>query len=144
MRAVLLGLVVSVIATACADSGSAVAGDGTTSSATRPLPLTDPADTPAVDRQITTVDPAQIHFDTFDGGSVPLDRAGPELIARLFDAIAPIDAPDYQSVDAADEWLRADDVVVGYIDPRGGAWAFPVRILNFHEIVNDEWGVRRC
>ncbi len=81
----------------------------------------------------------QIVFDTFDGGSVPLSEASPELIARLLDAIPPLDAPGYESPDEAD-WLGPDDVVLGYVDPLGGAWAFPVKILDLHEIVNDELG----
>ncbi len=108
--------------------------------ATRPLPLTEPAATPPVDLSTATVDVGQVLFDTFDGGSVPLADAEPELISRLFDAITPIDAPAYESVSEAGEWLGPDDVVIGYMDPLGGAWAFPVRVLNFHEIVNDELG----
>jgi len=78
-----------------------------------------------------------IHFDTFDGGSVPLSEATPELIARLLDAIPPIDDPSYETVPEA-AWLTIDDVVLGYVDDNGEAWAYPVRILDLHEIVNDE------
>ncbi len=78
-----------------------------------------------------------IIFDTFDGGSVSLSDADEATIARLLDAIPPIDDPAYESVDEAD-WLVGDDVVLGYIDLNGEAWAFPVKILDLHEIVNDE------
>jgi len=78
-----------------------------------------------------------IHFDTFDGGSVPLSEAPPELIARLLDAIPPIDNPSYETASEA-AWLTVDDVVLGYVDDDGEAWAYPVRILDLHEIVNDE------
>ena len=78
-----------------------------------------------------------IHFDTFDGGSVPLSEAPPELIARLLDAIQPIDDPNYETVADA-VWLTVDDIVLGYVDDDGEAWAYPVRILDLHEIVNDE------
>ena len=66
-----------------------------------------------------------------------LPDASSALIDRLLDAIVPIDDPVYEEASRADEWLKGDDVVVGYFDA-GQAWAYPVRILNFHEIVNDE------
>ena len=140
MRGPALALVVAILGAACGDAGSGAIADDADSGAARPLELTDPTATPPVDRGISIVDPGLVLFDTFDGGSVSLDRATPELVDRLFDAIEPIDAPAYESAGTADDWLRADDVVVGYIDPDGGAWAYPVRILNFHEIVNDELG----
>lgn len=79
----------------------------------------------------------QIIFDTFDGRSVALSDADDATIARLLDAIPPIDDPTYESPSDAD-WLSHDDVVLGYIDANGDAWAFPVKILDLHEIVNDE------
>ncbi len=112
---------------------------GENDGATRPLTLTAPSDTPVVDRTIASVALEDIVFDTFDGGSITLAEADEEVVAGLFDAIAPIDTPDYESPADAD-WLTGDDVVLGYVDPNGGAWAFPVKILNSHEIVNDELG----
>ncbi len=112
---------------------------GSNTGATRPLELTAPSETPFVDRTLASVELADIVFDTFDGGSFTLAEASDADVLRLFDAIAPIDTPDYQTVAEAD-WLTGDDVVLGYVDPEGGAWAYPVRILNSHEIVNDELG----
>ena len=78
--------------------------------------------------------------DTFQPANraLPLSVAPPALIAHLRDAISPLHRPRYEPAAGA-RWLRADDVVVGYAD-RDQAWAFPVRILNLHEIVNDELG----
>jgi len=54
------------------------------------------------------------------------------------DCIPSIDDPTYQSADAAG-WLADEDLVIG-IDIDGEARACPLRILNVHEIVNDEVG----
>ena len=72
-------------------------------------------------------------------GSVPLDEADAATIDRLLDTIAPIDDPAYEQAAAVD-WLEPDDVVIAYVDDDGGAWAFPTRILDRHEIVNDVIG----
>ncbi len=80
---------------------------------------------------------ADVYFDTFDGGSVPLSEIGEELVLSLVDAIPPIDEPRYEDASGGD-WLEGDDLVIGYIGADDGAWAFPVKILNLHEIVNDE------
>ncbi len=80
---------------------------------------------------------ADVHFDTFDGGSVPLSEIGEERLLSLVDAIPPLDQPTYDDASGGD-WLEGDDLVIGYLGANGGAWAFPFKILNFHEIVNDE------
>jgi len=84
-----------------------------------------------------TVELGAIVFDTFNGGSVPLDRATPSMISRLSDAIPPLDSPRYEGVDGGD-WLTPDDLVLGYVAADGSAYAYPHKILNFHEIVNDD------
>ena len=86
-----------------------------------------------------TVELSAIVFDTFNGGSVPLDRATPSMIARLSDAIPPLDSPRYDEASEGD-WLDPTDLVLGYIAADGSAHAYPHKILNFHEIVNDELG----
>ena len=78
-----------------------------------------------------------VHFDTFDGGSVPLSEIGADRLLSLVDAIPPLDEPRYEDASGGD-WLEDDDLVIGYLGAKGGAWAFPVKILNLHEIVNDE------
>ena len=94
---------------------------------------------PAViaDTASAIVSPSDIHFDTFDGGSVPLSQADSDLIARLLDRIPPIDAPVYESA-ASGDWLGEDDLILGYVGESGQAYAYPIKTLNFHEIVNDE------
>ncbi len=96
-----------------------------------------PAFIPAVDTTQHSVPLGQIYFDTFNPANraVPLDQASPELIDRLLDAIPPIHSPKYEAASTAD-WLSEEDMVMGYVSG-GQAWAYPIRILNFHEIVND-------
>lgn len=77
----------------------------------------------------------EIYFDTFDGGSVPLSESTSSLRRRLLDAIPPIDDPVYGGVKEG-EWLEPDDLVLGYT-AGGETYAYPFKILNFHEIVND-------
>lgn len=54
----------------------------------------------------------------------------------LLDRIPPLDDPAYNDVSGGD-WLDDDDLVLGYVDGDGTAYAYPHKILNFHEIVND-------
>jgi len=92
---------------------------------------------PALDTTQHAVPLDRIVFDTFRPGrrAVPLPEASPELIRRLRDAIPPLHEPEY--VPAKDAtWLEPDELVVGYAMD-GEAWAFPTRILDLHEIVND-------
>ncbi len=137
-RSIMLVGVFAAVLAACGGTPDEVINEATTG-ATRPLALTEPDATPVVDRSQASVALEDIVFDTFNGGSFTLAEGSDNDIARLFDAIAPIDAPDYETVAAAD-WLNDDDVIVGYVDPEGGAWAYPTRILNSREIVNDELG----
>ena len=74
-------------------------------------------------------------FD-LSGASVPIEqimRGGPPR-----DGIPSIDAPVFTSVDKAD-FLRGDDRVLG-LNINGEATAYPIKILNWHEIVNDVVG----
>lgn len=91
---------------------------------------------PDVDVSIHSVPLEEIYFDTFDGGAVPLSDSSPALRLRLLDAIPPIDRPVYGDVTAGD-WMEPGDLVVGYV-AGGQAYAYPFKILNYHEIVNDE------
>lgn len=92
---------------------------------------------PDVDVSKRIVELSDVHFDTFDGRFVPLDQSTIELRRSLLDAIRPLDDPVYDS--AADgAWLEPSDLVLGYV-AGDRAYAFPHKILNFHEIVNDEF-----
>ena len=84
-----------------------------------------------------TPDPAA--FNGFDvaNASVPItaiQRGGPPR-----DGIAAIDRPIF--VSAAQAPLSATDRVLG-VAINGIARAYPVRILNWHEVVNDRFGAR--
>ena len=96
-----------------------------------------PEDVPVVDISKHSVPLDRIYFDTFQpiDRAVPLTEASSQLIERLRDAIPPIHNPKYQAAEAAD-WLGPKDVILGYVVGEE-AWAYPVRILNLHEIVND-------
>ena len=64
------------------------------------------------------------YSDIFSGGPPP-------------DGIPPIDDPVFESVEAADEWLL-DEWPVMFFEANGEARAYPLAILIWHEIVNDE------
>ncbi|MDP1690685.1 MAG: DUF3179 domain-containing (seleno)protein [Burkholderiaceae bacterium] len=71
------------------------------------------------------------------GASVPvqaIERGGPPK-----DGIPAIDRPRFVGADSAA--LAADDRVLGIV-LNGVARAYPVRILNWHEVVNDRFGER--
>ena len=90
---------------------------------------------PDVDTSISIVELADVHFDTFDGRSVPLDLTTIDMRRALLDAIRPLNTPAYDPATAGD-WLEPGDLVIGYV-AGGVAYAYPHKILNFHEIVND-------
>ncbi len=52
------------------------------------------------------------------------------------DCIPSIDQPQFESVNQAEEWLTDEDLIFG-INSSGVTRAYPQRILNWHEIVND-------
>ncbi len=52
------------------------------------------------------------------------------------DGIPPVDNPKFVSVDSADEWLDGQEPVL-VVELDGAARAYPVQILTWHEIVND-------
>ena len=96
-----------------------------------------PAVVPNVDVTKHCVPLDDVYFDTFQpiNRAVPLSQAAPDLIERLRDAIPPIHNPKYELATEA-TWLNDQDVIIGYA-VGDQAWAYPLRILNFHEIVND-------
>ena len=170
----------ALIATACggsADSSdstavtpaeTSVAQAGSTVSEASPAGTSDPA-TPApsavsqaapgaprgllagLDTSLRSVDLADIYFDTFDGGSIPLSEISEAGIERLIDAIPPLGSartllPEERQdrvgevryiSPAAVDFLAANDPVLGYVAADGQAYAYSLGILNFHEIVND-------
>ncbi|MCH7586348.1 MAG: DUF3179 domain-containing protein [Acidobacteria bacterium] len=124
----------SLVAAACAGVSD---GDQATGPVAEP-PSTigrEPSTPPDVDLSMHSVPLEEVYFDTFDGGSVRLSDSTSELRARLLDAIPPIDNPVYRDSTAGD-WLDPADLVLGFVTG-GRAYAYPFKILNFHEIVND-------
>ena len=82
-----------------------------------------------------------IHVDTFVSGSVPLSEIDEVTLLALRDAIPPIDDPPYTTAGEAG-WLNSNDLIIGYVADDSQAYAYPARILDQHEIVNDELGGR--
>ena len=92
---------------------------------------------PMVDKSIHSVPLEDVVFDTFGGSPrfLPLDRISDEAILQLRDAILPIAEPAYGGPGDL-PWLEDADLVMGYRSANG-AFAYPVNVLDFHEIVND-------
>ena len=93
---------------------------------------------PDVDLNKHNVPIEDILFDTFGTTSarfVPLSEISDELQTDLRDAIIPVDLPVYGASDAL-PWLEDEDLVLGY-ESGDETFAYPINILNFHEIVND-------
>ncbi len=81
--------------------------------------------------------------DTFgygEGTPADVDWSEIEQGCGARDCIPSIDKPRFVSADEAD-FLSAAEVVMG-IEVDGDARAYPISILNYHEIVNDEIGGR--
>lgn len=55
------------------------------------------------------------------------------------DGIPALTYPKHEASNAASAWLKDDDLVLG-ITVNGEARAYPIRIMNWHEIVNDRIG----
>ena len=103
-----------------------------------PTPGLDPLGVPGLDTSIANVSLEEILFDTFGrtrARYVPLNEATGELILGLRDAIAPVYQPVYGG--SADlPWLQDGDLVIGYATGEE-AYAYPINVLNQHELVND-------
>ena len=87
---------------------------------------------------LTSVPASALQMNGFDltGASVPIDEihhGGPPR-----DGIPSIDQPRFVSAVEAD-FLKPDDRVLGFHRP-GIARAYPISILNWHEVVNDRVG----
>ena len=91
---------------------------------------------PVVDVSVHSVPLEDVVFDTFDGGFVRLSSAPDDLIETLRDLIRPIYNPGYGEPEAL-PWLLDADLVIGYLSGRD-AYAYPIRVLNTRELVNDE------
>jgi Protein of unknown function (DUF3179) len=102
-----------------------------------PGPTTEPerSGEPAQELRVSTAD----WKTDFSRHSVPLGEfisGGPPR-----DGIPPIDDPKFVAVREADEWLDDREPVL-VVEVAGAVRAYPVQILVWHEIVNDELGGR--
>ena len=141
-------LVTVLLAVACTGSGpppdrsrplttaspTTAAGESATDSSLALRTPTEPP--PLVDTSVSSVPIEDIVFDTFRGGFIRLSEADAATIQRLRDSIKPVYEPRYESVEGG-EWLGNEDMIIGYVSEGGEAFAYPFKILNFHEIVND-------
>ena len=93
---------------------------------------------PPVDTNIHSVPLEDVVFDTFNGSFVRLSDGTPQLIERFRDVIRPIHEPRYEGPEGG-IWLRDDDLIIGY-ERETSAYAYPIKMLNSHEIVNDVIG----
>lgn len=55
------------------------------------------------------------------------------------DGIPPIDNPTFETPESAAEWLQGNEPVIS-VEINGEARAYPLQIMTWHEIVNDELG----
>ena len=53
------------------------------------------------------------------------------------DGIPPIDAPKFDSISEAGTWVNEDEPVIS-VEINGHARAYPLQVMTWHEIVNDE------
>ena len=90
---------------------------------------------PPVDASIASVPLDEVVFDLFDGSYVPFSEASGELVEQMRDAIVPIYEPAYGGP-ADGDWLTERELIIGYVGDEK-AYAYPVRMLNFHELVTD-------
>ena len=104
-----------------------------------PIEKIDLSRVPEIDTGRHSVPLEEIIFDTFRSAnrSVPLPDAQPALIRSLRDAIPPIYEPRFATAAETDAWLDDSDIVLGYADG-DEAFAYPVKILNFHEMVSHQ------
>ena len=80
----------------------------------------------------------QQDFPSLDTAKTTVDLI--EIIGLLPpDAIPSIDEPNFDTVEAARGWLEAQEPVIAF-ELNGDARAYPLRILTWHEIVNDVVG----
>jgi len=66
-----------------------------------------------------------------------LIKGRPESDPR--DVIVPLDDPAFETVASASQWLEASEPV-GLVEFAGETRVYPLRILTFHEVVNDHVG----
>ena len=87
----------------------------------------------------TDLSRASIPLDEVLSGGPPPQGIPAIGFRDLIGDIDATDAPTFESSAAAEEWLAADEPVLA-VEIEGEARAYPLQILMWHEIVNDELG----
>ena len=91
---------------------------------------------PDLDVSNSSIPTDEVFFDTAEAApGYRLSRMNAETIRRVMDLIEPIYDPVYGGGSSL-PWLTRSELVIG-IESENGAYAYPVRVLNIHEIVND-------
>jgi hypothetical protein len=122
--------IIAVIAVACGSPGELMDDSGPGDGAATATPeATEDFSVPLVARGWPT---------DWSKRSIDLNEllAGIRGVSDSRDAIPPIDDPRFESVEDADQWLE-DREPVALLELNGEARAYPLRILTWHEIVND-------
>ena len=131
-------VVLALVAAACATSDSAP--DDPSARADAPSTAASPSEREPLREHAEGCDDVDFYFE--DPGCEPATLIDlDEVIAGgpPPDGIPPIDEPRFESVDAAAEWLE-DDSPVLVVEVDDDVRAYPLAILTWHEIVNDEIG----
>lgn len=130
-------LVFAIFAVACSREND-VASENLLSRITSPEIEVDVREIPKLDRTKAVVPTEEIHFDTFGGVDrvIALNKVNETMIVRFRDRIPPIYNPKFHAGKTVD-WMDEEDLVVGFA--QGDiAVAYPIKILNWHEIVSHE------
>lgn len=101
----------------------------------RPVPDLPSGPPPPVDTSIHSVPLEDVVFDTFNGGFARLSEASETQITSLQDRIRPVYQPNYEGPEGG-VYLFPDELVIG-IEGETADYAYPIKFLNFHELVND-------
>ena len=75
-------------------------------------------------------------FHTVEGGSEFRTTDGKLITVRPRDTIPAILEPVFAPLKEASKWMEPDELVLG-IEIDGDARAYPIKILSWHEVVND-------
>lgn len=133
--ALLAAALAALLAVAC---GGADAPESTPDASVAPAPATETATPDATTPATATATPTPSPTQT----PAPDPDAGLEIVTLLPpDAIPAIDDPAIVPAAAADEQLRANDLVIG-VSIDGEHRAYGAAFLSGHEIVNDMLGGR--
>ncbi len=123
----MLIVLAALVAVACAAPGGSAPADATI----EPRPATEPPDLGdlrvSTEQWTTDFNRASVDLGDFIGGGPPKD------------GIPSIDAPRFESVADASDWLRPVSPVIS-LEVGGHPRAYPLAILVWHEIVNDTLG----